>query len=153
MTLLADLSVSETYRQSLSSNFYKYDIHCATIPWSESPFQLVNTFIYSDGRSVNVITDKKISEEYEGLFSDDILLNDNDSLITLDAATNEQKPMYFLLSMAQNASKFAFREKMRPQRCILPKQKTILFVYVILLVLMTLRDIQKKSEAAFQILL
>lgn len=105
MILLADLAVSETYRQSLSSDFYTYNLNFSCISWKDSLFKTINTFVYSDDRSVKVIINDEFPDWHKEIFPDDKIISDSDQLITICTPPNEQKPLYFLLAMAQNALK------------------------------------------------
>lgn len=105
MILLADLAVSETYRQSLTKDFYLYNINFFYSEWKDSLFKKINTFVYSDNKKVEVVANGNMPNWHKEFFPTDMIIEDSDMLITLCTPANEQKPLYFLLAMAQNALK------------------------------------------------
>lgn len=82
-----------------------HNLNFSCISWKDSLFKTINTFVYSDDRSVKVIINDEFPDWHKEIFPDDKIISDSDQLITICTPPNEQKPLYFLLAMAQNALK------------------------------------------------
>lgn len=115
LILLSDLVVSETFRQSLTKEFYmrQEGANFSEVPpkWSDCfLYNKYQIFSFESNKNVRIVT-KYGSETSVNLLEflpDDRLLQPDDEFIMLYEASNVNKPFLFLIALAQNAIKQSY---------------------------------------------
>lgn len=115
LILLSDLVVSETFRQSLTKEFYmkQEGANFSEVPpkWSDCfLYDKIQSFSFESNKNIRIITgnDSNTSVNLLEFLPYDSFLQPNDEFIMLYEASNVNKPFLFLIALAQNAIKQSY---------------------------------------------
>lgn len=115
LILLSDLVVSETFRQSLTKEFYmrQEGANFSEVPpkWSDCfLYDKIQSFSFESNKNVRIVAGNNpdMSVNLLEFLPDDSFLQPNDEFIMLYEASNVNKPFLFLIALAQNAIKQSY---------------------------------------------